>query len=58
MKLIYRIETTGAKIQTKKFPEIKYNPLRAKTLSVTSKNSSKSRFKILDTFRNEDQLFE
>ena len=32
--------------------------MKAKTLSVQSKNTSKTKFKILDTFRNEDELFE
>jgi hypothetical protein len=53
MKLIYRIETTGAKIQTKKFPEVKPNPRRLKTLSISaSKASSKTKFKIKDVYRN------
>jgi hypothetical protein len=57
IKLIYRIETTAPKIETKKFPLIRFNPIRAKTLSIHSKNSSKTKFKILDSFRNEDELF-
>jgi hypothetical protein len=52
--LIYRLETTGPKIQTKKFPEIKPNPKRLKILSQgNSKSLSKTKFKIKDVFRNE-----
>jgi cyclic pyranopterin phosphate synthase len=40
------------------FPEVKINTRRLKTLSVNSQSSSKSKFKILDTFRNSDELFE
>jgi hypothetical protein len=59
MKLIYRIETTGPKIQTKKFPEVRPNPRRLKTLSVSaSKASSKTKFKIKDVYRDEEELFE
>lgn len=55
MKLIYRIETTGPKIQTKKFPEVKPNPKRLKSLTLNaSKSSSKTKFQIKDAFRNED----
>lgn len=54
MKLIYRIETTGPKIETRKFPPVKLNPKRLKSLSVKSQQSSKSRFKVKDVFRNED----
>lgn len=55
MKLIYRIETTGPKIQTKKFPEVKPNPRRLKALSTHSgsKSSSKMKFQVKDVYRNE-----
>ena len=55
MKLIYRIETTGPKIETKKFPEVKPNPRRLKALSVSaSKSSSKVKFHVKDVYRNEE----
>jgi hypothetical protein len=59
MKLIYRIETTGPRIKTKQFPEVKPNPKRLKSLSVNaSKSSSNTKFRIKDAFRNEEELFE
>ena len=55
MKLIYRIETTGPKIETKKFPSVSPNPKRIKSLSNRSHNTTHSnpKFKIKDVFRNE-----
>jgi hypothetical protein len=60
MKLIYRIETTGPKVQTKKFPQVLPNPRRLKTLSIrnASKSSTKSRIQVKDVYRNPDELFE
>ena len=54
MKLIYRIETTGPKVETKKFPSVSPNPKRIKSLSQRSHNTTRSnpKFKIMDTFRN------
>ena len=54
MKLIYRIETTGPKLQLKKFPEVKPNPRRLKSLSNCSQSTSKQKFRIKDVFRNEE----
>lgn len=53
MKLIYRIESTGPKIETKKFPVVRPNPKRLKSLSNCSQSSSKQKFRIKDVFRNE-----
>ena len=58
MKLIYRIETTGPKVQTRKFPQVKMNPKRYKTVSAKSYDSySAAKFKVKDVFRNEEELF-
>ena len=58
MKIIYRIETTGPKVETKKFPEVKMNPKRLKSLGNHSSKSTKNRFRVKDVFRNEEELFE
>jgi hypothetical protein len=58
MKIIYRIETTGPKVETKKFPSISPNPKRMRSLTQRSHStSSKPKLQIKDVFRNEEELF-
>lgn len=59
MKLIYRIESTPSKVQTKKFPAVSPNPRRLKSLTQRSHTTtlSKPKLKIKDAFRNEEELF-
>lgn len=60
MKLIHRLESTGPRIETKKFPQIKHNPRRLKSLTISHSRSSSSRRKgkTIDAFRNGEELFE
>jgi hypothetical protein len=59
MKIIHRLESTGPRIETKKFPQIKPNPRRLKSLTITrSRSSSNPKGKTIDAFRNGEELFE
>ena len=60
MKLIYRIETTGPKVETKKFPPVLKNTRRLKTLETRRQRSISppDRPVVKDMYRHEDEIFD
>lgn len=57
IRLISRIESTGPKVETNRFPEVKPNPMRLKILSCSGWKRDRSRPGVMDSFRNEDELY-